>query len=168
MSDMEIDLFEEEYCQTRAVHKAWTLRECYEQASLATDYKREATDAAIKKRITRLEQSEKIRARIEEIREELRRKQSAKWEGRKEEVGELMFKGVMSAPMTLKNGIHDAVRTVGMLADLYGWRAADKVELTSTTHGIDTASVNGKIDTLMQKLGVKVEKGGSDEAQAES
>jgi len=152
MKDEQLDLFEEEYCQTRATHGTWTFRECYNHASLATNYREDVTESAVKKRITRLEHDPRITRRIDEIRTDIRRRKGAEWAERKDVVGELMYKGVVSSPQTQKNGIHDAVKTIGMLADFYGWREADRIELTST--GVDTTAVNGKIDALMKKLGV--------------
>ena len=155
--DKPLDLFEDAYCRVRAKNgERLTHRECYDLVCAEVNYKDTDNENTINSRINRMEHDPRIASRILELAEALKRKNELKWLDRKEEVSELVYRGIVAAPMTLKNGIHDAVRSIGLLADLKGWREADRLEVSGAATGaLDSGEVNRKLDALLDKVGAK-------------
>lgn len=159
MKSETLDLFEEHYCQLRSLGFK-TRRECYDEAIRLSAARPSENEETIRTRIKRLEKEPKIINRIAEIKADNQERTSALWNGRKEQICEKMYKGIVDAAngqipksKDCAMSIHDAVKTIGLLAELKGWKEPEKVELSGQGAAIDTTEVNRKLDFLIGKVG---------------
>jgi len=121
-----LSLFEESFCQLMALGK--TGREAYSEAFGRTPKRPSSFD----RRISYLASRPEIAARIDEVRQENRRKNAAMWEQRGEEIANGIFAAVARAigrsdedgkPMILDR---DTLKGVEVLAKLKGLNAPDE------------------------------------------
>ena len=153
----EITLQEESYCQLRATGE--TKRSAYRKAYGASGI--DVKDATVDTAVNRLEKRPEILARIAEVKTDYNEENKVKWAKRKEEVCESMYEGIRDAARGVlskgKDGvmsIHDATKTIQVLAELKGWKEPEKIDIGPTAAAADQAEVNRKLDALLEKAGV--------------
>lgn len=159
MKSEALDLFEEHYCQLRGIGFK-SRRQCYDEAMRLSSARPTENEETIRTRIKRLEKEPKIIARIAEIKADNKESVTALWAGRKEEICEKMYKGILAAASGhVPKGkdammtIHDSVKTIGLLAELKGWKEPEKVEISGDGSAVDSSEVNRKLDFLIGKIG---------------
>lgn len=145
----QLTLQEERYCALRSEGSG--KRAAYREA-----FGGDASDGTVDSAVNRLEKRPEIASRIAEMHRDFVEENAALWAQRKEEVCETMFHGIVTAArggyMTGKetrSNIHDAVKTIGMLADLKGWKEPEKLDIGGSGVGLDTKDVNSKLDKLL-------------------